>query len=433
MGFPKLYFDNRFADATPTAWSTATGYDPANVADMRPYTWWKPSAMSGYYQGVAIKVACLSVKAADYALIYGHDLYSKQCYVSVEKSTDNFVTNATVVTTITPSSDDPVLASFNSTTSQYWRLLIYRINQIDTTYESQFDNAYWTKGFTTINPNTAVAPDGTTTSDTCTDADAGNSGYILRSFSSLDITRTYKASVDVLKDAVPAATRFCTLRLVFSGSTTETYVCALDTSTGAILHRNDASAGDVAVVDDTTHWRISVTKKSVDPLNTTVQFIFYPANGSGTLASAFSAATTGSCGIWKARLDVADLPSIAIAMIGEAFAMPTGVPYSFDPLGRDPQWQLNLSEKGLPLGKNTMFEEWQHPLLFRNVLNTWLRATFIPAWKTDLRDNPFMLVVDPDNFADEIYLVSTVGALKTPSSMALRSNLQFNVKGVALP
>jgi hypothetical protein len=115
---PKFLYDNRFADATPVASSTAAGdYNVLNLRDWRPYTWWKPSAMPA-----TVTVDAGSAKAADYALIYGHDLFTQGATVEVRSSTDNFSASDVLQASSTPASNDPVLLTFNSASFRYWRL-----------------------------------------------------------------------------------------------------------------------------------------------------------------------------------------------------------------------------------------------------------------------------------------------------------------------
>ena len=120
MGFPKLLFDNRFVDAVPVASTTATGnYAAANVADMRPYTWWKPTALPA-----TVTVDCLSAKSANYALIYGHDLFTQGATLEVRGSTDNFAASNVLVATLTPTSNNPFLLEFGGVSYRYWRIKI---------------------------------------------------------------------------------------------------------------------------------------------------------------------------------------------------------------------------------------------------------------------------------------------------------------------
>lgn len=117
MGYPKLLFDNRFSDAVPVASDIAAGnYAAANVMDMRPYTWWKGASMPA-----SLTVNCGAAKAADFALIYGHDLFTQGATLEVRGSTDNFVASSVLVATVTPANNNPFLVEFASASYPYWR------------------------------------------------------------------------------------------------------------------------------------------------------------------------------------------------------------------------------------------------------------------------------------------------------------------------
>lgn len=116
MGYPKLLFDNRFADAIPVASTTAAGnYAAANIADMRAYTWHKPTGLP-----YTNRVNCGSAKAANFALVYGHDLFTQSATFEVRASTDNFVTSNVLIATVIPISNKPFLVEFGSASYQYW-------------------------------------------------------------------------------------------------------------------------------------------------------------------------------------------------------------------------------------------------------------------------------------------------------------------------
>ena len=67
-------------------------------------------------------VDCGSAAAADYAAIWGHDLYTTGCTVEVRGSTDNFSASDVLVATSTPTSDKPLLIQFSAVSYRYWRL-----------------------------------------------------------------------------------------------------------------------------------------------------------------------------------------------------------------------------------------------------------------------------------------------------------------------
>ena len=117
---PKILYENRFKDATPVASTTATGdFNVLNLRDWRPYTWWKPTALPA-----TVTVDCASAKAADYAVVWGHDLFTQGATFEVRGSTDNFAASDVLVATITPTSDKPFLLTWASVSYRYWRLRI---------------------------------------------------------------------------------------------------------------------------------------------------------------------------------------------------------------------------------------------------------------------------------------------------------------------
>lgn len=121
MAYPTIFHDNRLADATVVASTTASGaeYAAANLVDWRPYTWWKPTALPA-----TLTTDCATAKAADYALVYGHTLFTAGCTVEVRGSTDNFGASNVLVASLTPTSDSPFLITFGSVSYRYWRLRI---------------------------------------------------------------------------------------------------------------------------------------------------------------------------------------------------------------------------------------------------------------------------------------------------------------------
>lgn len=135
---------------------------------------------------------------------------------------------------------------------------------------------------------------------------------------------------------------------------------------------------------------------------------------------------------WRIRITGATAPTLTVVALGVGLELPVCLPWGFDPLARKVFGQTNISEQGLPLGTAVLFEQWVQSLNFQDVDNAWLRATFLPIWKAHLRGKPFLFAFDLTNNPTEIYLVEKDGDLKTPTSIANRSHLQFTVKGVAL-
>lgn len=118
---PIIMFDNRLNDCTPTATSTAVGYDVLNLRDLRPYTWWKATSTATQY----ITTPLAGAKTANCLAIYGHNLGTIGATVSVECSSDNFQTDVTVALAgFVPMNDKAILKTFTQLSKQDWRLKI---------------------------------------------------------------------------------------------------------------------------------------------------------------------------------------------------------------------------------------------------------------------------------------------------------------------
>ena len=415
---PAFFYDNRLADATPVASSTYTGnYAAANINDMRPYTWHKFNALPGTYT-----VDCGLAKAADYALIYGHDLFTNNCYVEVRGSTDNFATSDVLVAYATPTSDAPFLISFSTVSYRYWRYSFFPHKNL-LTYSEQFDNTIWIKESAVVTANATTAPDGTATADKavittriyCFD----NTGVL-----GTKVFSVYaKAEVGNVLSISPAG-----VVSIVGGST-----ITINLTTGAIVSAH-VSPNVVVTAAANGFWRISILA------NVTV------ASGNTTYWQ-FGAIT--GCYLWGAQLESnsavqsyipttsaavsvpsSPQPSTAIAMIGSRFSMPIQMPYGFDPMGRASQLQANNNENGYPLGKIIDYDKWMQTLNFNGVNQAWLRSTFLPAWNASLRGSPSVFGWNTGDYPAELYLVGTSGTFKTSHDLPTTANLSFDINGI---
>jgi hypothetical protein len=111
---------------------------------------------------------------------------------------------------------------------------------------------------------------------------------------------------------------------------------------------------------------------------------------------------------------------------------PTSCPYGFDPLNRKVYGQANVSEQGLPLSKAVLYEEWSQQLQFIGVDPAWIRSTFMPAWKANLRGKPYLFGFDLTNYPNELYLVQSQDTVTSTIDYIGQATLTFNVFGVAL-
>lgn len=128
------------------------------------------------------------------------------------------------------------------------------------------------------------------------------------------------------------------------------------------------------------------------------------------------------------------MPSIAIAVIGTKLMVPAWFEDGFDPRGRTAKGQFNRSVEGHPLGRITEYEEWSETLKFPLVNGssgwTWLRNNFEPAWTAHLRDEPWVLVWDPDGHPTELMLVVAKDKFSSPHKSGGLMDLDIPVTGV---
>lgn len=77
------------------------------------------------------------------------------------------------------------------------------------------------------------------------------------------------------------------------------------------------------------------------------------------------------------------------------------------------------------------FEQFSQPLQFDNVAWSWLRSTWQPAWRSNLRGSPFVFGWDTVNYPSELYLVNAGDHYSTPHQQGGLASLTFDVTGVA--
>lgn len=179
------------------------------------------------------------------------------------------------------------------------------------TYSEDITHANWL-GAATPTGNTDVAPDGTTTADTIADVSAVAFEELHQTISGLTVTDRNCVSVFVKKDSTPRTTRFCKLRLQYSGSTTELNDMNFDTSTGEFLLANAGTptSGMTGNVEDFNNswWRVWIENESQDAANTTVNIYFYPAIGADS-GWVTDVTVTGSAIVWGFQIEALPFPS----------------------------------------------------------------------------------------------------------------------------
>lgn len=179
----------------------------------------------------------------------------------------------------------------------------------------------WTAGGgVVIAANAATSPRGDLTADSISDNSAGAIALVTSASGLLIANNNYiSASVYILKDAVPASTRFSLLRVALTGGTNANLDLTLDTSTGAIDTR--ISAGTSTIINGYTesvgnYWRVVLNMQNDASGNTSALIRLYPAIGAGVLSGAYSASATGTITAWGAQLEIGNTASTYIPTAG---------------------------------------------------------------------------------------------------------------------
>ena len=133
---------------------------------------------------------------------------------------------------------------------------------------------------------------------------------------------------------------------------------------------------------------------------------------------------------WRIKVTGSNAPSLAIAAIGAALASPVYIAPPFDPIGREVQGAANLNENGQPLGAAIDFEKWTQSVTLSNVSWSWVRSTFLPAWKTHFRSTPFGFAWESAGYPDEVLLVTGGAQLQIPHNPGSFCNVQMQLSGV---
>jgi hypothetical protein len=181
------------------------------------------------------------------------------------------------------------------------------------TYSQAFDDASWSKTDITINANTVVAPDGTTTADDAVTA-GGLLGRLQRNIAVANDSATHTKSVFIKKTS-----GFGLLIISYSGGTDKQGGIQFNKSTGQIENLpNGFGAGFAApvassVVDYGDYYRFSVSVANNSLGNTTLTVTFNPNRGTSFGNYDAVNATTA---IWQAQLETGAVATSPIVTTG---------------------------------------------------------------------------------------------------------------------
>lgn len=196
------------------------------------------------------------------------------------------------------------------------------------TYSEQIDNAVWTKSFTTVVANAAVAPDGATTADKLVE-NTGNGGHLLiRSVTSAN------GAAHTVSHYVQAGER-SRLRIQLDNGFIAFANCTFDLIAGTMSSLSGTGVTAGITPAGGGRWRIWLTGTST---STTVREVVYIVDNAG--ASSYTGDGTSGLFIWGSQLEVGTaptsyIPTVASTVTRAADGAPTfitAIPAAFSAL-----------------------------------------------------------------------------------------------------
>jgi hypothetical protein len=393
MGYPKIFHESRFDDATPVASTTATGYDVLNLLDWRPYTEWQPTALP----------ATVTVDAASLAWEFTNTL-------------DGW-TGADVTLTANPTFLNVVSTATNPRIVSPTTVIDGKANRYITARIRRNAGTGWDSRSARYQTNRHIS--GTAYSKNIVDPTGGVPG-------------SWVVAVWDMHD------------LSFGGDDWKK-----STITGMEIHLGETTADEfdidwIAVApslsaDYALFWGhdfgtqgVTVEiRGSVDNFSADDNLVATTdPEGDGPLLLEF---TSAQYRYWRFTITAgasSGNPTIGIAAIGAALEIPKYLREGFDPRGRMPKGRFNKSVTGQPLGRTVQYEEWSQSLTFELLTWAWVRATWEPAWEAHLRGEPFVFAWDSTSHATELALVTMDGGFKTPHKAGSVTDLMINLTGL---
>lgn len=115
---PRIGYENVGAGATVTATSTAAGFDPANLFDWKPYTYWQAAA--GGTQRVTVTPA--TTPTVDYFAVAQHNLGTNGGTIQLQYSLDGGTNWLNAFAAIAPVGTETLWRTFAPITASLWRI-----------------------------------------------------------------------------------------------------------------------------------------------------------------------------------------------------------------------------------------------------------------------------------------------------------------------
>lgn len=403
-----ILFDNRLNDATPTASTTAAGFNVLNLRDWRPFTFWKPTALPA-----TVTVDCGQARTVDMVAVVGHNINTSNCYVDVRGSN---------------------VADFSSVPHQVASNRVISPDNL-----SAFP---WViRGNPGITANAGYAPDGTLTA-----------------------TRVASLGVAGVDDVYQS--------IALGGGYMVDYALWIKrVSTSGTIRLNPASGFDGAWNIDLsklsdewefitrTHPAVTIITEVVGNSNPGPVFSsFYGApldfyiwrvcmnqylGGSRTvhMSNGFVEdvpliyqwpGTVTPCRYWRMTLTGltgATIPQVAMLVLGKKLDLPTD-PETADPTGRKVHQTTMKADAGHVIGRVTAFEGYDGMIDLKYASWDWIRRVLEPAWRGHLRDKPFFYSWNGSPYVGETRLVVAGDKLETPHHPGGYADVSIDIEGV---
>lgn len=105
---------------TITSSSSETDYDAENIADWRPFTWWKPTTTGNSW----VRVSFASSKVVNYFAVASHDLATSGSTIKLQYSTNGGSSWLDATSANPGTNDRAIVTTFDDITAADWRIYV---------------------------------------------------------------------------------------------------------------------------------------------------------------------------------------------------------------------------------------------------------------------------------------------------------------------
>lgn len=254
----------------------------------------------------ATRLPSITAAGTETLILWGAQLEQRDAVTSYTATTTQPITNYIPVL-LTAANNVPRF-DHNPTTAESLGLLIEESRTNLLTYSADFANAAWTQNNTSITSNTAVAPDGTLTSDTVVMNDVSNNDFFI-----FEVYSGWTSGVTYTQTWYVKSAGISWVQVTGSTGTAATNFRNINIVTGALGNGNYASS-NVTVTSVGNGWyRISVTE-TANSTSASGRFLLALLTSDVSLRLS-NVDGDGYSGIyiWGAQLEAAAFPTSYIA------------------------------------------------------------------------------------------------------------------------